>query len=609
MTKNFTPFLLKLGIIVSILFLTSCIKEEEYDENEIEEIKRINKSNFLAKTVVKPGGNSFLPGKVGGTINLVTNGEPKSFNLVASGDSSAKNILYPLHDYLANYDPYKKEFLPQAASFEIITNEKSGTMIVRYRLRDDLYWTTHDGKTKIKITADDPIFWYEEIEGDKELRSSGYASQFVTMEDGTQKRITIHKIDDLTFEFHLPKINANPILSTNMLFGPKYIYEKAKKAQGIEGILNALSIDMDLKELPSMGPMHLVEYTPGVRIVMKRNPDYWEKDENGLSLPYYNTAIYKIIPDLNAEHLLFQNGKLDYTTVRHENLEEYIKKENADYTVYNGGTSLGSEFITFNQNPEKLEKRMYQWFSSTFFRQAMSCLVNRERIIRQVYRGLGEPALHFFCEANPMYDKDIKLKYTYTPDREKALKLLSQAGFQQRKDGKLCDKKGNPVEFDLIINGDNNLRLDIATIFADEAAKVGIKVNIRSMDFQKIIDMLTTTYDWHATIMSFGANYWPTQGVNVWPSNGRLHLWNPMQTTPATDWEAKIDKLYEEGSHTVDSKKAKRIWDEYQEILLEECPVIYIAHPYSFLAVQNRWENVFYDTLNGLETKRLFLRE
>ena len=592
--------------ILLIAMLFACVKEPEYAESEIEAVKLAMKNDFLSKTVRKPGGQPFKIGKVGGTINLVTSGEPKSFNVIASGDSSAQNILEPLHDYLVNYDPYKKEFTPQAAcKFEIETPE-SGGMIVRYYLRDNMYWTTSDGKVRVPVTADDPIFWYDEIHGDAALRTSGYAAQFVTMADGSEKRITIHKVDRLTFEFHLPKVDANPLLSTNMNFGPKYIYQKAKNERGIEGVLNVLSIDTDLKTLPSMGPMHIVEYTPGVRIVMKRNPNYWKKDENGVVLPYYETAIYKVVGDLNAENLLFKSGQVDYINVRHENLEEYINKEDKNYTVYDGGTSLGSDYITFNQNPEKLDEKKHKWFSSTQFRQAMSCLVNRERIIRQVYRGLGEPAHDFFCKANPMYNEKIKLEYTYDPAH--ALRLLNKAGFDFGTDKKMRDSDGNPVEFDLLVNGENNIRLDVATIFADEASNLGIKVNIRSMDFQKIIDMLTSTFDWDCTIMSFGSNYWPTQGSNVWPSNGRLHLWYPMQKTPATEWEAEIDRLYEAGTYALEYDKAKSIWDEYQRIILEQCPLIYIAHPYSFLSVNNKWENIFYDTLNGLESDVLFLK-
>ena len=83
-----------------------------------------------------------------------------------------------------------------------------------------------------------------------------------------------------------------------------------------------------------------------------------------------------------------------------------------------------------------------------------------------------------------------------------------------------------------------------------------------------------------------------------------------MQEEPATDWEARIDYLYNEGSYTADPEAAQVIWDEYQRILLEQCPVIYLMRQRSFYAIQNRWDfrNFYYDNLNGAETSYLFLR-
>jgi len=105
--------------------------------------------------------------------------------------------------------------------------------------------------------------------------------------------------------------------------------------------------------------------------------------------------------------------------------------------------------------------------------------------------------------------------------------------------------------------------------------------------------------------------FWPTQGSNVWPSSGNLHLWHPLQESPATHWEARIDYLYNEGSFTVDTERAWAIWNEFQEIILEYLPVIYLIRPRSFFAINNRWDftNFFFDNINGAETSYLFLRQ
>jgi peptide/nickel transport system substrate-binding protein len=238
----------------------------------------------------------------------------------------------------------------------------------------------------------------------------------------------------------------------------------------------------------------------------------------------------------------------------------------------------------------------------------MSCLLNRDRIIAQVYRGLAEPKLDFFPPPNPYYNPDIGLGYLYDPQR--AVELLASIGIRRDAAGVMRDAGDRAVEFNLSIPADVTAYSDTASIVMDEAAKIGIRINIRATDFQKLVEQLTATYDWASLFISLGVNFWPTQGVNVWPSAGNLHLWHPLQEKPATPWEARIDYLYNEGSYTIDREKAQKIWDEYQGILLEQCPVIYLVRPRSFFALQNRWDftNFYYDNLVGGDTAYLYLR-
>ena len=407
--------------------------------------------------------------------------------------------------------------------------------------------------------------------------------------------------------FTFPRIVANPILQTNMRLWPRHIFEPAKREGGVEGVLNVLAVDTDVTEIPSIGPYHIVEYSPGVRIVMQRNPNYWKTDEKGTTLPYIERLIYKIVPDDNTEYLLFKENGKDAHSVKPEQLEELLAPEDPDYSVYNGGESLGSSFFVFNQNPANLDPVKLGWFTQTAFRQAMSSLLNRPRIAEQVYRGLAAPAHHFAATANRFFDPDIRLEYTYNPER--AVELLASIGITPGDDGLMYDADGNHIEFDFYMGAENQIGIDMVNIFADELKDVGITVNVRPIDFQNLVERLTNTYDWDAATVSLGANYWPSGGSNVWQSSGNFHLWRPLQAEPATDWEARVDRLYNEIRFTIDDEQAQALYAEMQEILLTELPLMYTVHPFSFLAIRDKWNNVYYDTLGGPETEYFYLAE
>mgnify|MGYP006272050771 CR=1 FL=1 len=597
------------GLAAVAILIAGCGGGEEISVEEAEAQRETAKSELLEKAVEKPGPGEWQQGEIGGTWVASINNDPKTFNYVNVTDTETGSIVGVLYDYLADYDPYEREWTPNLADWEIEVNEDTGTLRVVFTLRDDLYWTT-PGQSReegVKVTSDDVVYWYREIAGDANLQMSSNAQQYVEMPDGSTERITIEKIDERRFAMNYPRIVANPLLSSNMQFGPRHEFEPAKDEGGVEGVLNLYSVDTEVTEIPSLGPYHITEYSPGVRIVMQRNPNYWKTDESGTGIPYVEKAVYRIVPDQNTELLLFQEGTKDAYSARPKDLDGLLNAEDPDHTVYNGGESMGSSLISFNQNPENLDPVKHSWFTRKEFRQAMSSLLNRERIVEQVYRGLASPAHHFFARANPMYDPDIRLDYTYDPER--AIELLESIGITRDEEGVMRDADGNPIEFDINMGAESTLGIDIANIFADELDKVGITLNVRPIDWQALIERLTSTYDWDAVTIGLGSNYWPTGGSNVWPSHGNLHLWHPLQDEPATEWEERIDYLYNEGKFTIDEARRKEIYDEYQQIVLEQLPVMYTVHSLSFLAVRDKWENVYYDTLNGLETQRVFLKE
>jgi len=593
-------------------FFASCTKQEEISLEEHEALNAEGLAELLAKTVNKPWrGEEFIPGKVGGTWFTVMNEDPKSFNhLIAEQDASTSSVVNCMTDYLLDYNVVSREWEPRAASAQISIDEKNGTMRVIFTLKDNVYWSYYNSDKKVKVTSDDVIFWYDEIEGDSDFQSSGYYGQFLTMPDGSDAHIDIEKIDDRRFVFNFPRIIAEPYLMTNMHFGPRHVYEPAKTRGGVEGVRSLFSVDVNPQTIPSMGEWFLIEYTPGQRLVYKRNTDYWRKDAKGATLPYLEEMVMRIIPDENTKLLLFKNGEIEGYSLRPEDIDGLINnKSDVNYTVFNSEGALSAAFWTFNQNSINEKKPQYDWFTKKEFRQAMSCLLNRDRISAQVYRGLAQPKLNVFPEPNPYYNPSLVLQYLYNTER--AVELLASAGIKKDKKGIMRDWKNRKIEFDLTIRSESSVYQDIASIIRDELSKIGIKVNIRVLDFQKQVQQLFSTFDWDSMLMGLtGANIFPSQGSNVWPSSANLHMWYPNQTTPATEWEARIDYLYNEGKFTLDAGKAREIWDEFQSIMLEQCPMIYLMRSRGFWALNNRWDfsNVYFDNLNGAETNYIFIK-
>ncbi|MDR3147488.1 MAG: ABC transporter substrate-binding protein [Treponema sp.] len=604
--------LIRIVLLGLIAPLFAGARREEYSLEEIEAMGRQGLEEILAKTTNKPWrGEEFAAGHVAGTWNSSTTNEPKTFNmLVAERDAESAGIVSSMHDYLVDYDVVRREWKAQCAFPEVVVNEAEGTLDVIYTLRDNLYWSFYENaRPRVPVTSDDVIFWYNEIEGDVEFQSSSYNSQFITMEDGSEERITIRKIDDKRFAFHFPRLEAEPLLATNREFGPAFIYREAKEKGGVQGVLDLFNVSVDPKTIPSMGRWFLTEYSPGQRLVLKRNPDYWKQDSEGQSVPYTEENIVQILPDQNTQFLVFKEGGLEAYSSRPEDLDELVEKQNTGYTVFNAEGSFGAMLWSFNQNPSTSDTPQYEWFTKKEFRQAMSSLLNRDRIISQVYRGLAQSKVDFFPQPNPYYNQDITLQYLY--DTKRAVELLNSIGIKRDWRGIMRDSKGRQIEYDLSISSDVTVVADTASIIRDEMEKVGIKVNIRATDFQKLVEQLTFSYDWQSVIIGLGTMLFPSQGSNVWPSTGNLHLWYPLQEEPATEWEARVDYLYNEGKYTVDREKARLLWNEYQQILLEQCPVIYLLRPRSFFALRNRWDftNFYYDNMVGADTSHVFLRQ
>ena len=105
--------------------------------------------------------------------------------------------------------------------------------------------------------------------------------------------------------------------------------------------------------------------------------------------------------------------------------------------------------------------------------------------------------------------------------------------------------------------------------------EIGIGADYTLIEFGDLVSKLTDSYDWEAIIIGFTGGSDPYGGIGFWHSSEDLHLWNPNQDQPATEWEAEIDDLYIMGSQELDRDKRLGYYHRAQEVAAENVPVIY----------------------------------
>jgi len=245
-----------------------------------------------------------------------------------------------------------------------------------------------------------------------------------------------------------------------------------------------------------------------------------------------------------------------------------------------------------------------KWFNNIKFRQAIAYAINRERMINNIYRGLGKPQNSPISVQSPFYDETIK-GYDYQP--ELAKKMLLQEGFKYDDNGNLLDAENNQVRFTLLTNAGNKIRESLGSQIKQDLSLIGITVDFTPIAFNVLVDKLSNSLDWEAHIIGFTGGNEPNGAANLWFPDGNLHLFNqkpqqgrnPIEGRIVKDWEKQIGELYIQGARELDIEKRKKIYAQTQQLAVENLPLIYLVNPLSLGAVRNRIKGIDYSALGG----------
>jgi len=478
--------------------------------------------------------------------------QPKTFDPALVADDASETIRYLTGGVLIRVNRVTQALEPElAVSWKV----SGGGRTIRFRLREGVAFS--DGSP---FTATDVAFTFQRLMS-PEIHSPT-ADSFRSAPGAVRSAVENDHQVALTF--------PAPIAGLERLFDQVAIVRSGSNAV--------------------LGPFQVAENKPGAYIRLARNPHYWKKDAQGRRLPYVDSIRLDIQQNRQLELLKLERHQLDLVSALDPEQFQELSTALPGW-ARDAGPALEPEVLWFNQVARApIAEYRKAWFRSANFRRAISEAIHRDDLCRLVFHGHARPAVGPVSPANRFWCNARLKPHPYDP--VSAAHRLAQDGFH--KDGEsLRDRDGRVVEFSLITNSGNRARERMAALIQSDLRAIGIRLNVVTLDFPSLIERITRSFDYEASLLGMiNTDLDPNSQMNVWLSSADQHQWNPNQKTPATPWEAEIDRLMRLQASTLENEKRRTYFDRVQEIAREQEPFIYLIYKDTLVAVSPALRNV-----------------
>jgi len=513
------------------------------------------------------------PAQTGGELRFCIRADPKTFNPVLVNEEPSEVVRYLTGGVLMRVNRQSQQVEPELArSWKISDGGRRITLDLRPGVRFS------DGSP---FTAEDVAFTMQ-VYTDPELHSPTGDP----LRTGPGKiQTVVHSPGRVSIVFPAPVAGLERLLDQVAILSSRVLRSIYQQGQ----FASAWSLNMKPAEMAVLGPFHLAEYKSGSYVLLARNPHYWKQDSAGRRLPYLDSVRLLIQQNRDLELLRFIRGEIQLINALDTDLFDALQRKSPS-SALDLGPSLETEQLWFNQvasAPIPAHKK--EWFRSSPFRRAISEAINRADLCRVVYRNRATPAAGPISPANRVWVNETLKAAAFDPGS--ALKRLRAEGFTQSA-GVLRDARGNPVEFSVITNSGNKARERMAVMVQQDLARIGIRLNVVTLDFPSLIERITRTFNYEACLLGLtNVDPDPNGQMNIWLSSSSNHQWNPSLKRPETKWEAEIDRLMLAQASEPSYRRRKAQFDKVQEIVCQEAPFIYLVYKNSLAAVASSVRN------------------
>lgn len=509
---------------------TEPVKQQDLKNVKIEKIaatdktkvpdKAKNRKDTLVVGISKPGG-VFLP-------YFQQNG----------WDGNVTSVIFAS---LVSTDKQGKPIPELAEKWDVSSDQLTYT----FHLRKDLKFS--DGSP---LTADDVAFTLTLLH-DKAYEGEVDISQYAVKggkeyKEGKATSIEgIQVVNPQTIKITTEKVNSQAIFVLGGTVLSKAYYGKDYKQN------TSLDYLKDLYGNPlAAGPYKFEKYIPGQEVRFVANENYYAGKAK------IQNFIYKITSG-DTKLQLFQTGEVDHTGLGtgDEVLEQAKALEFANIQIE---TAPSFSYIYMNNNKPYLKDKKV--------RQALIYGLDRKKYVDTALKGYGTVANVPIHPTSWAYTEEGVNKYEY--DKEKAKKLLDEAGWKVGSDG-IREKDGQKLKlsyFGPSSAKDSDLLIPIAK---ENYKEIGVEFNPEFMDFNTMLSKVNKgDYDLASVSTPITSDPSETAGEYLSTAN----------ETSLGYKNAKVDELIQKGIETVDIEKRKPIYKELYKELSDDPPVILLNY-------------------------------
>jgi peptide/nickel transport system substrate-binding protein len=458
-------------------------------------------------------------------------------------------------------------------------------LIYTFYLRNDVFFHDNDifpaGKGR-RVTAHDFVFSFSRLT-DSSLNSPGLWVMN-PVDRNNDESLKIRAISDTILEITLNE-PFPPMLG---LLSMQYCSVIAKEA------INAFGQDFR-KQPVGTGPFSFAYWKEGVKLVFRKNPNYFEI-ENGQSLPFLDAISISFIQDRQTAFLEFIKGNLDILTrIDASYKDELLTPTGQLNPAYSNrfykltGLFLNNEYLGFLTDTEA--KGNLSELNNKQVRQAINYGFDREKMLLYLKNNLGTPAHAGFVPVGMPGFSENTGGYSYNP--EKTRQLLVEAGFPN-------GEGLPPVELST-----TSMYADISQYLQHELARFGIQIRINIMPPATLRETMAK-----AEVPFFRGSW-----IADYPdAENYLALFYSLNHTPdgpnyTRFSNPEFDRLYEKSRSIVNDSLRFSYYRKMDSIVIEEAPVVSLFYDQSVRFLPHSVKGMQINPLNHLVLKNVQINQ